>query len=217
MREEHDHLAPSPRDSPTLRRPPYGMPMRRRAQPTDTADGLRWRRYATPTPPRDVTLTTANRLTRLTLVACFLACVGMGVWSSTWDMDSSPRPRAATEASPIQTAVAHLVEDALPLSGPTPSASPSTRSSPAYKTSQPKKRGRLDAQVAPRQQDKKVQTGSQRQSSYNAGQRHGGNKGAGGRSNRKVDRRGVGKCDELFPPSRSDFRIRNRICHRIYR
>lgn len=219
MRDEHDRHGPSTEDLPPLRRPPYGLPLQRRVRPIDAATAdLHWRRYATPTPPKTSALTGSDRRTRLVLTAGFLACVVLGVWSSGWSTEDS------YEGSRRVEPVHHLstAEKPFALTSPSPelkdAALASTTPSPEPTVVKSTKREQVSASGVNRHRKHRVVRIEPRRKPSAPAAR---DRATGGKRAHR-DNTGTplsliaARCDELFPPSRPAFRMRNQLCHQIY-
>lgn len=225
MHEDNDHTVTGSRDPQSFRRPPYGLPLRDRPRHLTTSDSLGWRTYATPAPPRASTVRTRDRLTRPAIIASILACVGFGIWSSTWSTDSAcPRTNAATMPPPRVS----VAERSIGLTSPLPSTpAPPTPPPSATPNSRPKmlkgkaisseNRHRSTTSAAPRKRPENPTTRPRRKTTTRVDHTE---------EPKRIDRKDgsknrlapliAAKCDELFPPSRPEFRIRNRACHLFY-
>jgi hypothetical protein len=222
MNSDQNRSAVSPGGSRSVGRPPYGLPLRGRPRLLDASDSLGWRRYSTPVPPERSPLRGWYRAARLVLIAGFLACVGAGLWSSSWGANGSS-PRTTVASMPTSRPI--ISERAVVLAVPSTSTSahrtppPAPRTRPSPKVSKNKaissgNRYRSMAPAEPRQHQSPVlrrnpTTRIDRvEESRRLDREHGGKE--------RVVPLVVAKCDELFPPSRPEFRIRNRACHLIF-
>lgn len=220
---DHDHPAPSPEEPRPIRRPPYGLPLHDRPRLRATPGSVGWRRYSTPTPPKRSLLRKRLSPARPALIAGLMACVGFGIWSSGWAIDSaSPRTNVASTPTPRPSIAVHsLVATAPPTPTPTPrtpsSATPgSSPKASKNKATLPKNRRRSAVPAVPRQRPQHVPAAPRRKTAIPADRT---------RKTRSVDPRDsyrkravpliAGKCDELFPPSRPEFRMRNQACHEL--
>lgn len=233
MHEGQDHPAPSPEKPRPTRRPPYGLPLHDRPRLRAASDSVGWRRYATPTPPRRSLLRKRLRLARPTLIAGFLTCVGFGIWSSGWATDSaSHRTNVASTPTPRQSVAGRsLVATAPPTPKPKPklkpkpkprtlsSATPSSSSkAPKNKAIPPGNRHRPAVSAVPRQRHQPVPSAPLRKTRTTIPADR-------VRKTRSVDPKDsdreravppiAAKCDELFPPARPEFQIRNQACHEL--
>jgi hypothetical protein len=205
--------------------PPYSLPLRDRPRLLAASDSLRWRRYSPPVPPKRSPLRGWDRLTRPALIAGFLACVGVGLWSSSWGTnDSSPRTTAASTATSRPIISERPVVLALP-STSTPelrTPPPSARPRPSPKVSKNKA---ISSGNRQRPATSAVPRPLQRRENVQVPRRNPTNRVDRVEEARRIDGAGEGKkregsliaatCDELFPPSRPEFRIRNRACRLI--
>jgi hypothetical protein len=209
-------------ESRPVRRPPYGLPLRDRPRLLAASDSLGWRRYSTPLPPERSPFRGWDRLTRPALIVGFLTCVGAGLWSSSWGANGSS-PRTTVASMPTSRPIISEGPVVLPLPSTSTSAPrtppPSARSTPSPKVSTNKatssgNRHRSATSVVPRPPQRRV---LRRNSTTRVDRVE---------EPRRIDREDEGKkregsliaamCDELFPPARPEFRIRNRACHLIY-
>lgn len=197
-------------------RPPYGLPIRDRRRSAAASDSLGWRRYATPVPPAP----RGRRLrpSRFVIVAGLLGSISVGVWSISWHANgSSPRttvvamPTPHTEAvvpppSPISTSSPSNLKPRTSL----PSAKPKPRPKVAKKD---EKRRRRAAPVVPRPVPPPASSHVERKAPAPRPKRAEERRHVH-REPRKVSPY-VGWCDELFPPSRPEHRIRNQACRAL--
>lgn len=219
MSDEHDRPGPSSDNRPARRRPPYGMSLRRRVHPVDVTADLRWRRYATPTPPTRSTSNGSDRRARLVLAAGFLACVVLGVWSNAWGDGGAPEElRGATEPTQQVSPAGKPVVSTSPSPAPTVSASASTEPSPRPAAVKSAKRARAEPSgVARPLRHRGVRAEPRKQPSASAGRdKATESKDAPRRVRKTLASLIAARCDKLFPPSRPAFRVRNQLCHRIY-
>lgn len=196
-------------------RPPYGLPMRDRRRSTALSDSLSWRRYATPTPPgpRGRRL----RLPRAVIVAGLLGCISAGVWSISWQANgSSPQKATAampTAEAPVTTPTPSPTSppSSAPPRTPPPSAKAKARPRPPKAAKQDRKHRRRAAPAVRRPLPPPVRS--------RGGQQHRVHRPKRAEARRHVHRAPRrlsmfgNRCDQMFPPSRPEQRIRNRACH----
>lgn len=220
-----DHPAPLPGERPPLRRPPSDQPLQDRPPPLNVSDSLDWRTYSPPAPPGRSTLRNQDRLPRSVLIAGLLACVSFSIWSSAWGTDNaSPR----TTATPVPTPYLSSAERPTVLippathtpapETPPPSTAPRTdRKQSKNKTRRPGEHHQSRDSAAPRQQHEAVPR-MPHTTTATPPRRPRKPKPVvpEDRDSTRSAPRIAAKCDELFPPSRSGFLIRNRACHFHY-
>jgi hypothetical protein len=216
MHDEHDRLTPSARDLRPLYRPPYGLPLRRRAKLLNESKGF-GRRYAAPTPPKKPPLRDGDLRTRAAIVAGFLACAALGIWSSAWGAESVSRGSGTVTgpAPDLSTSGRAVGLPSLPQPKTTLSASPSTTSTPSPEAWKSRKGDRAKGSALPRHRIQRVPMESRRTIATPV------DKGRKTKAPKASIKKGsvsviAAKCDELFPPSRPAFRVRNQACHQIY-
>ncbi len=221
---DHDHPAPSPEEPRPTRRPPYGLPLRKRPRLLTASDSLTWRRYSTPTPPKRSLLRKRLHSARPALIAGFLACVGFGIWSGGWPTDSaSPRTNVASMPTPRQSvAERSAVVTSPPASTPAPrmlsSATPRSRPKvPKSKATSSGSLRRSPVSAVPRKRHQHVPAPPPRKTTIPVDRVV--------RKTRRVEPKDseskppvpplAAKCDELFPPSLPEFQMRNQACHEL--
>jgi hypothetical protein len=222
MQEDQNRLTPSPNEQRPRRRPPYGLPPRDRLRPGAAPDSLGWRRYSTPIPPDRPPARDRPRLARPALLAGLLGCVAFSIWSSSWGRDdAASRSSAASTAIPTPSTARRSVASSSSAS-PSPRALSSTTPTPIPKVSKrkaqsPKPHRRPALPAVPLQRHrtgplappvKTVVPAERTKRSPNNEPR--------ARDRGPETLEGIATCDELFPPSQPEFRIRNRACHMIY-
>jgi hypothetical protein len=224
MNSDQNRSAVPTGESRPVWRPPYGLPLRDRPPRLAASDSLGWRRYSTPVPPNQSALRSWDRLTRPAVIVGFLACVGASLWSSSWGTaGSSPRTTVAsmpTSRPMISERPAVLALPPTFTSAPrTPP--PSARSRPNPKA--PKNKALLSgnrrrpASVASPRRDENVPVAPRRKTAipvdHEEAPRRSDRKGG---DNKRVVPLIAAMCDERFPPSLPEFRLRNRACHLIF-
>jgi hypothetical protein len=229
-------------DPRPLRRPPYGLPMRRRTtlyedpgSPAESPspDALashrdasilgrnpHWpRMYSTPTPPGGDPHGLKDRWLRPVLIAGFLSCLVLGMWSGVPGVgtvspetgvvptpNSRPQTTGHTKAitpRPTLTSTSRLRPSAMAR----PERKNAMKTSKNRATPSGRSHGYRNRTVRHTEQNA---AGRQRSAKKAKRGDHGGRIGKG--SSRSV----AAKCDRLFPPSAPKFRVRNRVCHQIY-
>lgn len=218
MQEDHDHPCPS-RDLRPLRKPPYNLPFRDRPRRLAACDSLDWRTYSTPTSPKRPTTRDLDRLTRRALVVGLLACVGVGIWSTPRGTDSAvPRTDAVSMPTPPSSTAGRTAMLTSPSPSPSvpralPSATPRTSKDA---TPAAEKRRRRIIRPAPRRLPENIRRPLPKTTTATvAGARKAESKKLEGRTSEPSVPLIATKCEELFPPSRPDFRVRNLACREL--
>jgi hypothetical protein len=202
---------PNPSSEPRrVGRPPYGLQMRDRRRPAAASDSLGWRRYATPVPPEPHPLRGRCRLARPVIIAGLLACVSAVGWSVSLSASGSA-PRTALVSMPAP----HPVASKAPSSPPAVALRtlpPSAKPKPREKVSKsPRKRHRRAVPVVPRPPQPRVSVQVERRNPTPRVRR--------AEKPTRIDREPrevspyASTCEDLFPPSLPEQRLRNHACH----
>lgn len=218
MQEEQNHATPSRGASRPLRKPPYGMPLRRRSRLN--SDSLWWRPYATPTPPKRPSARQRNRRVRRTLTALLVACLGFGIWSTAWETNSAvPRTNAGSLPTPrpsVAGGSATVPAPPTPTPISTPSAAPKPERTTAKKAASSRNRHRRVVSAVPRQRHDYALATPYRKTPIRTDRRKESRSSpARDRDRRRTVPLVAAHCDELFPPSRPGSRMRNYACRQL--
>lgn len=225
MHTDPNQPAPLSGEPPLLRRPPYGLPHQDRPRLLNVSSSLDWRTYSTPAPPERSSLRNRDRLPRSMLIAGLLACASFSIWSNVWGNDNaSPRTPATRmltpHLGPAERPVVHIppaTHTTTPDTHPPSMVPPKHREQSKNKARRTEDHHQPRDSAVPRQRYEDVPSTSHMTTATPS------------RRPRRTmpmvpevrDRRRwapliAAKCDELFPPSRSEFLIRNRACHLLY-
>ncbi len=209
MNKDHDATRP-------LRRPPYGMLIRPRIR-RDTPTSLAWRKYSPPAAPQRSSSWRLNRAAKVLLWIGSSTCAAFAAWSIIGSALSSSGVDPAPMATPPPVMPQSPPTATTPRPSPTFSVRSPVRSSPAPKQSKAK------TASSPRRRERPAtRSGSSRPARRDVEprpvprrtpkvRRATPERDAGERTQSLI----AARCDKLFPPTVSKFRIRNWACHRL--